>query len=173
MSRKSTNRPTPWLLSCASAESRRSRSPAVNRVASFRILTITVTEPIGVLPTTASSRTSPLFVLGRPNLPATRNGTETPVIGTDTVRLLENAPEVPLWNTTAPPPGAELPLIWTLTMLEGAPVGFVIRIRQGEGAQVTNRAAPFALLLTWNSAVIVRSSSGESLPRCPLDSRMG
>src|SRR2546429_8613501 len=33
---------------------------------------------------------------GRPNLPATKNGTDAPVTGTGTVTLLENAPAVPL-----------------------------------------------------------------------------
>ena len=94
MSRKSAKRPAPWLLSCANAATKRSRSPGVSVLAFFRMRTITWTEPTSVVPVRASILTSPLLTLGRPNLPATKNGTEAPVIGTGTVRLLENAPVV-------------------------------------------------------------------------------
>ena len=67
-------------------------------------------------PTRASIFTSPLLTLGRPNLPATKNGTEVPLIGTGSVRLLENVPVGPPRKTTAPPLAADTPVIPTLTL---------------------------------------------------------
>jgi len=75
----------------------------VSALAFFRIRTITGTEPTSVVPVRASIVTSPLLTLGCPNLPTTKNGTDVPLIGTDSVTLLENAPVVPLRNPTAPP----------------------------------------------------------------------
>jgi len=49
-------------------------------------------------------------VLGRPNLPATKKGTEVPFTGTVTLRLDENVPEVPARKTTTPPPATDTPL---------------------------------------------------------------
>src|ERR1700730_504208 len=140
MSRKSVKRPAPWLLSCANADTKRSRSPGVSVLAFFRIRTITLTEPTNVAPLRASILTSPLLTLGRPNLPATKNGTEAPAIGTGSVRLLQKASLVPLRNTTAPPPAADVLVICTFVVGEVAPDGSVTRIRHGDGVHETNRA---------------------------------
>jgi hypothetical protein len=96
-----------------------------------------------------------LLTLGRPNLPATKNGTEAPLIGTVTVTLGENAPVVPVRNTTAPALAADTPVIVTLTVGEVAPDGLVTRIRHGDGAQETKRAPGNALLLICKSTFIV------------------
>jgi len=95
-----------------------------------------------------------LLVLGCPNLPATKKGTETPVIGTDRESVGEKSPVVPLRNTTAPVPPATNDSL-TVAIGEVAPLGFVTRIRHGEGAQETNRAREFALLLICNSTFIL------------------
>jgi hypothetical protein len=108
-------------------------------------------------------RTSPLFTLGRPNLPATKNGTEAPVMGTGSVRLFENAPVVPLRKTTAPPVVVDLPVMMRLTVGEVAPAGLVTRTRHGEGAHVTKRAEGLTLLFICNSTFIVMPSLGECL----------
>jgi hypothetical protein len=102
--------------------------------------------------------TSPLLTLGRPNLPATKKETETPVTGTGKVRLLVKDPVVFLRNTTAPPSASDLPVILTLTIDEVAPAGLVTRIRQGDGAHEMNRALGFVLLLICNSTFIVITS---------------
>src|SRR6266576_256346 len=132
MSRKSAKRPAPWLLSCANAATKRSRSPGVSVLAFFRILTISLTPPTNVVPLRASILTSPLFTLAR--LPAAKNETDAPVIGTGSVRLLEKAPVVPRRNTTAPPPAADTLVICTFVVGEVAPDGSVTRIRHGDGA---------------------------------------
>ena len=109
------------------------------------------TEPTSVLPARASIVTSPLLVLGRPNRPATRNGTEVPFTGTGTVIELAKAPVAPRRKTTAPALAAEALVIRTLTVEPVAPAGLVIRMRHGEGAQVRKRAAGLALLLICSS----------------------
>src|SRR5512136_3059744 len=110
MSRKSAKRPAPWLLSCAYADTKRSRSPEVRLLAFLRTRTITGTEPTTALPAVAWMVTSPLLVLGRPNFPATKNETGVPFVGSGRVNELENAPVVPWRNTTAPAPAADLPV---------------------------------------------------------------
>ena len=82
MSRKSANRPVPWLFNCANAATRRSRSPVVSVFAFLRTRTITLTEPTTVLPRRASMVTSRSLRLGDPNRPAVKNGTEVPLVGT-------------------------------------------------------------------------------------------
>ena len=72
--------------------------------------------------------TSPLLTLGCPNFPATKNGTDVPLIGTGSVTLLENAPVVPLRNTTAPPPAADTPVTFKLTVGAGAPIDGLVWI---------------------------------------------
>src|SRR5215203_1999612 len=158
ISRKSAKRPMPWLLSCANADTKRSRSPAVSRLAFLRTRTITGTEPTSVVPVRASIVTSPLLMLGRPNRPATKNDTEAPLIGTARVKLFPNAPVVPERKTTTPPVVVDLPVICTLTVGEVAPDGLVTRIRQGEGAHETNRAPGLTLLLICNSTFMVMAS---------------
>src|SRR5215510_2972313 len=113
----------------------------------------------------ASIVTSPTFVLGCPNLPARKNGTVTPFVGTCRERVDENAPVVPLRNTTAPPPLAETLERPTLTGVATIPDGLVTRIRQGDGAQPTNRASAPVLLLICNSTFIVHASLGSGLKR--------
>src|SRR5882762_2775420 len=140
----------------------RSRSAGVSVLAFFRIRTITATEPTNVVPLRASIFTSALLTLGRPNLPATKNGTEAPVIGTGSVRLLEKAPVAPLRNTTAPPPAVDAPVSCTFVVGEVAPDGSVTRIRHGDGAHETNRALRLALLLICNSTFIVMPPKGVS-----------
>jgi hypothetical protein len=98
-----------------------------------------------------------LLTLGRPNLPATKNWTEPPPAGTDSVRLVENDPVVPLRNTIAPPPAADLPVRTTLTEGVRMPDGLVTRIRHGEGAHATKRAPALVLLLICNSTFIAIS----------------
>src|SRR5262245_2821684 len=117
--------------------------------------TIRATEPTSVLPARASIFTSPLLTLGFPNLPATKNDTEVPLVGTDRVRLLANDPVAPFLNTTVPPPAAEAPVSFTLTLGEVAPDGLVTRIRHGDGAHVTKRASGLALLLICSSTSMV------------------
>ena len=110
-----------------------------------------------MVPVRASILTSPLLTLGRPNRPATKNGTEAPLIGTGTVRLLENAPVAFLPNATSPPPAADRPVICTLTSGVVAPDGLVTRIRQGDGAHDTKRVMGLTLLLICNSTVIANA----------------
>src|SRR5262249_4383586 len=138
---------------------KRSRSATVNVLAFFRIRTITRIEPTSVVPARASSVTSPLLLLGRPNLPATKNGTDVPLLGTGRVTALENAPVVSLRNTISPPPDAGLPVIRTLRVGEVAPEGLVIRIRHGQGAHGRTLAVGLVLLLIWNSTSIVTPRS--------------
>ncbi|PYS71517.1 MAG: hypothetical protein DMF69_10105 [Acidobacteria bacterium] len=144
------------MLSCAKAATNRSRSPAVKLFAFLRTRTIIFTEPTSVAPTRASILTSLSLVLGCPNFPATKKGTEIPVMGTDRDKVGENSPVVPLRNTTAPPLAPpETKESRTVTIGEVAPLGFVTRIRHGEGAQETNWARGFALLLICNSTFII------------------
>src|SRR5258705_13569211 len=113
---KSGNRPGPWLLSWAKADTKGFRSTAVSALAFFRIRTIAATEPTRAAPLRAWIVTSPLLTLGFPNLPAAKNGTVVPLVGTGRVTLLENGPVVPLRNTTTPPPAADTPVIFSLTV---------------------------------------------------------
>src|SRR4029434_6274809 len=108
----------------------RSRSPVVSVLAFFRMRTMIATEATRVVPLRASIVTSPLLTLGCPNLPATKNGTEAPLVGTCSVRLLENAPVVPLRKRIAPPP-ADVAVIPMLTVGVETPDGLVTRIRHG------------------------------------------
>ena len=73
------------------------------------------------------------------------------MVGTCSVRLLENAPVVPVWKRIAPPPAADVAVIPMLTVGVETPDGLVTRIRHGEGAHMTNRAAGLALLLICSS----------------------
>ena len=78
-------------------------------------------------------------MLGLPNFPAIKKGTEAPEIGTVSESVFEKRPVVPLRNTTAPPVGdAEVLESLTLTVGVVAPAGFVTRMRHGEGAHETN-----------------------------------
>jgi hypothetical protein len=113
--------------------------------------TITFTEPTRSVPSLASILTSALLLLGRPNFPATKNGTEVPLIGTVNVSVFENAPVVPLRNTTAPPVAAEVLERRIVTVGVIAPEGLVTRIRHDEGAHDRNRAWEFMVLLICNS----------------------
>jgi hypothetical protein len=99
-----------------------------------------------------------LLTLGRPNLPATKNGTEAPFLGTGSVRLFENAPVVPARKTTTPPVADDTPVRFTLTLGETMPDGSVTRIRHGDGAHETNAAPGLVLLLICNSTFIVMPS---------------
>ena len=76
-------------------------------------------------------------------------------MGTDSVRLLENAPVVPLRNTTAPAVAADIPVIVRLTVAVVTPAGLVTRILHGDGAHETKRAPASTLLLICNSTFIV------------------
>src|SRR5262245_41983463 len=163
MLRKSAKRPRPWLLSWANAATKRSRPTVVRVLAFLRMRTITGRDPTSVAPTRASILTSPLATLGRPNRPAAKKGTDVPLAGTDTVRLLANAPVAPRRNTSSPPLLADTLATRTLTVGPVAPDGLVTRIRQGEGAQVRKRASTAALLLTCSSTSIVISLR----PRAP------
>src|SRR5882724_3532086 len=126
---------------------KRSRSAVVNLVAFFRMRTISGTEPTIAVPTFASSFTSPLLTLALPNLPATKNATDDPFVGTCNVTLGEKAPVVLLRSMIAPPPAVDSPVSWTVTVGPAAPVGFVTRTRHGDGAHVMNRAFALTLLL--------------------------
>jgi hypothetical protein len=99
-----------------------------------------------------------LLTLGRPKLPARKNGTEAPFLGTGSVRLLENAPEVPARKATSPPVAVDTPVIFTLTVGVTMPVVSVTRIRHGDGAHETNPALGLVLLLICNSTFIVMPS---------------
>src|SRR6516164_6789981 len=154
MLRKSAKRPSPWLLSFAKAATKRSRSPVVRSFASFRMRTMTGTEPTSVVPTRASILMSPSLTLACPNLPAAKNETDVPSTGTVSVTVLENAPVVPLLNTTEPPLAADTPAIFTLTVGVLAPEGLVTRIRHGDGDHVRNRASGAVLLLICSSTSI-------------------
>src|ERR1700716_2729203 len=155
MLRKSAKRPRPWLLSCAKADTKRLRSAVESALAFFRTRTIAATEPTRAAPLRAWIVTSPLPALGFPNLPAAKNGTVVPLVGTGRVTLLENTTVVPLRNTTTPPPAADTAVIFRLTVGDGAPAGLVTRVRQGDGAQGTKRAVGLALLLICSSTSIV------------------
>src|SRR5688500_3266892 len=161
MSRKSMKRPMPWLLSCAKAATTRSRSPGVRLFALLRMRTIRVVEPTRVFPRRASILTSPLFVLGRPNLPATKKGTDAPFVGTFKARLGVKAPIFPRRNTTDPAVAADTLVSRRLTVGVVTPDGFVTRIRQGEGAHVTKRASAFELLF-----ICISMSMRHSYARC-------
>ena len=97
--------------------------------------TITFTEPTRSVPNLASILTSALLLLGRPNFPATKNGTEVPLIGTVNASVFANAPVVPLRKTTAPPVAAEV--LKRRIVMEGvsAPDGLVTRIRHASIAR--------------------------------------
>src|SRR4029079_2341605 len=114
----------------------------------------------------ASIVTSPLFTLGFPKRPATKNGTVLPFMGTVSVTLFENAPVVPLRKTTSPPPATDLPVICTLTVGVVAPAGLVTRMRQGDGAHDTKRAFGLGLLLICNSTFIFHGL--QILHRCHM-----
>src|SRR5262245_31431070 len=165
MSRKSWKRPAPWLFSCAKAATKRSRSPAVSAFAFFRTRTITFTEPTSVFPFFASIVTSSSSLLGDPNLPAAKNGTEEPLAGTETVMLLVKLAPPLFRRTTLPPPVADLPFIRMLTFAVVIPHGSVPRIRHGPGAQVRNRAFALALLLICSSTFTVLLQSAGYPPR--------
>ena len=153
ISRKSVNRPSPWLFNLANAETKRSRSPVVRPLASLRMRTITGTEPTSVVATRASILTSPSLTLGC--FPAAKNGTVVPSTGMVSVTLLENAPVVPALNTTAPPLADEAPEIFTLTVGVLTPEGLVTRIRHGDGDHERNRASAAVLLLICSSTSMV------------------
>src|SRR5262249_35230555 len=74
------------------------------------------------------------------------------------MRVLANAPVVPLRNPTAPPFAADTPAIFTLTVGALVPEGLVTRIRHGDGDHVTNRASGVMLLLICSSTSIVMPS---------------
>src|SRR5262245_50281396 len=132
----------------------RSRSPFVSLLAFLRMRTISSADPTSVFPTRASILTSPLLVLGWPNLPAVKNGTVVPSVGTVSVSVFANAPVVPLRKPIAPPLAADTPAIVTLTVAALAPKGLLTRIRHGDGAHVTNRAPGVMLLLICSSMSI-------------------
>src|SRR5262249_17734667 len=136
----------------------RSRSPFVSLLAFLRMRTISSADPTSVFPTRASILTSPLLVLGWPNLPAVKNGTVVPLVGTVIVRVLANAPVMPLRNPTAPPFAADTPAIFTLTVGALVPEGLVTRIRHGDGDHVTNSASGVMLLLICSSTSIIMPS---------------
>ena len=111
-----------------------------------------------MVPARASILTSPLLTLGRPNLPATKNGTEVPLIGTGTCQTVgERSRCAAAEHDRASHSPPMLPVICTLTVGEVAPDGLVTRIRHGDGAHETNRALGFTLLLICNSTFIVLS----------------
>src|SRR5215510_9426051 len=114
-----------------------------------------LTEPTNEFPRRASILTSPLLVLGLPKRPATKNGTDVPLLGTLRVNVLEKAPVVPFRKTTSPPFAADtLDSLIFMPCEEEAPEGLVIRIRHGEGTHDTNRARVLVLLLICNSTFI-------------------
>src|SRR5258708_137324 len=133
--------------------------------------TITGTEPSSVASTRASIFTSPLLTLGCPNLPAAKNGTDVPSTGTVSVTLLENAPVVPVLNTTTPPLAADVAVIFMSTVGVLAPEGSVTRMRHGEGDQERNCASGAVLLLICNSTFIVMPSKAGELGRIHRRSR--
>src|SRR5262245_28127120 len=143
----------------------RSRSPFVSLLAFLRMRTISSADPTSVFPTRASILTSPLLVLGWPNLPAVKNGTVVPLVGTVIVRVLANAPVVPLRNPTAPPFAADTPAIFTLTVGALVPEGLLTRIRHGDGDHVTNRASGAVLLLVCSSTSIIHALLKSRRPR--------
>src|SRR5882672_2172111 len=147
MSRKSLNRPCPWLLSLANAATKRSRSAVDSVLAFLRIRTITGTEATSVPAARTSIATSPLLELGWPNFPAAKKGTVPPLVGTVTVMVAVKAPVVPTRKTTCPPPAAVFAVISKLTEDPLVPDGLVMRIRQGEGTHRRNRAS--GLVLSW------------------------
>src|SRR5688572_24056229 len=99
---------------------KRSRSAFVSVLAFFRIRTIRSTEPINVAPDLASMVTSPRFVLGWPNFPATKKFTEAPPVGTGKTRLLEKGPAELELNRTAPPVAPDVLERRTLTVADEA-----------------------------------------------------
>src|SRR5262249_55842603 len=165
MLRKSVKRPWPWLFNFANAETNRSRSPVVSELAFLRMRTINFTVPTRVVEPSgnggsicslarASMLTSPGFVLACPNLPATKNFTLVPSLGTSKASVDENTPVVPLRNTRVPPPAAETLESPTLMVGVNTPAGLITRMRHGDGVQPTNRASALVLLLICNSTFI-------------------
>ena len=127
---------------------------------------MTATWPTTVVPARTSMRTSPSAMLGRPKRPKTKNGTETPLIGSCSARLVLEAPVAVLRNTIAPAVAAELLVSVTLTSGVIAPEAFDSRMRQGDGAHERYRARGSALLLICKSTVIGGSRFGATkLPR--------
>src|SRR5215471_15161931 len=101
--------------------------------------------------------TSPLFTLGVPNLPATKNGPPAPVAVVVRARELEKAPLVPLRKTITPPPAEDLPVICTVAPGTAAPEASVTRISHGDGAHDKKRALGSALLLILKSTAMCSS----------------
>ena len=66
----------------------------------------------------------------------------------------------PLRNITTPPVAVDRLLRVIFTVGVSAPLGFVTRILHGEGAQPTNRALAFVLLLICSSTFISDFSWG-------------
>src|SRR5262249_6085274 len=116
--------------------------------------TITFTEPTSVVPFRASMATSLMLELGLPNFPATKNGTDVPLVGTLIVSVSEKAPVAPLRNPTTPPFEADVAESLMLTVDALTPDGLDTRIRHGEGAHATNRDVALELLLICNSTCI-------------------
>src|SRR5437764_1179646 len=109
--------------------------------------TMTGTEPTAMVPFRASIVTSPLALLGEPNLPAAKKVTDEPFLGTVRVRVAAKVPVVPGRKTTTPPPAADVADIFRLTVGDVTPDGLVIRTLHGAGDQVRNPEFGFGLLL--------------------------
>src|SRR5688572_6907868 len=107
--------------------------------------TMQAVEPTTVFPARASILTSLLLLLAA--VPAVKNETLAPFVGTVRVSVLAKAPEAPVRNPTAPPPAADTLESLMPTAGGMAPAELVMRIRHGDGAHVTNRAAALVLLL--------------------------
>jgi hypothetical protein len=97
------------------------------------------------------------LLLGLPNLPAAKNGTVVPLLGTAKVTVFEKGPAAVLLKTTAPAFAAELAVTLTLTT-GAAPVGSETRIRQVDGAHVRNLASLLALLLISNATIMATTA---------------
>jgi len=92
-------------------------------------------------------------VLGEPNFPATKNGTEVPSVGSVREIVLANVPLAPFRKTMAPPPAADLPVMVTLTVGDDVPEGSLTRMRHGAGAQAMKRAFSSGVLLICSSTL--------------------
>src|SRR5262245_19681080 len=112
---------------------------------------MTGTEVTTMAPRLTSIEMSRSLALGCPNLPAVKKVTDVPLVGTLRVREFERAPVVPVRNTTAPPPAADLPEMVRLTEGPVVPEGSVIRTRHGDGAQDRYLALALELLFTCKS----------------------
>src|SRR5829696_2460156 len=117
----------------------RSRSPGVSVFAFFRTRTVNFTDPTSWFPLRASIVTSFRLMLGRPNFPAMKNGTDAPAVGIGSWRLVKKGPVAFLRNETAPPLAITFAESLILTVGALTPEGFDTRIRQCAGAHVMNR----------------------------------